>query len=313
MIVNLRLCYIKKCSFCGVGELIKKGKRRGVQRYQCTNCGKNFQSKRRKEKLQNKLWNEYIAGKQTAGQLAIKYKQSRKWILKQLKKVSVPASEAGKKKEIIVVADATFFSWSEGILIFREPNLKINLIWKKINTESPGSYEQLKLELERQGYVIKGVVLDGKRGVREVFRGIPVQKCHFHQIATTIHYLTKRPLLDASKELLQIAYQLTKRNELEFTNLLVNWQAKWGKFLKEKSYGFDGHWQYTHRRTRAAFRSLKTNLPYLFTYQKYPELDLPNTTNSLDGFNTTIKQLIGLHRGVNHEKRYTMICQILKK
>jgi hypothetical protein len=225
----------------------------------------------------------------------------------------VPASEVSEKKEIIVVADATFFSWANGILIFREPNLKINLIWKKIHTESPGSYEELKLELERQGYVIKGVVLDGKRGVREAFRDIPVQKCHFHQVATVIHYLTKRPLLHASQELLQISYQLTKSDELGFTDLLANWQIKWAEFLKEKSCGFDGHWQYTHRRTRSAFRSLKTNLPYLFTYQKYPELHLPNTTNSLDGFNTTIKQLIGLHRGVNHEKRYNMICQILQK
>ena len=203
--------------------MIKKGKRRGIQRYQCVNCGKNYQSKRRKDKLQNKLWNEYIAGKQTAEQLATKYKQSRKWVLKQFKNISVPVNELCEKKEIIVVADATFFSWADGILIFREPNLKVNLIWKKIHTESPGSYEQLKLNLEQQGYVIKGAVLDGKKGVREVFRSIPVQKCHFHQVATTIHYLTKRPLLDASKELLQIAYQLTKSNELEFTSLLANW------------------------------------------------------------------------------------------
>jgi len=80
----------------------------------------------------------------------------------------------------VVAADATFFSRSYGVLIFREPNLKFNLIWKEIYQETPGQYEQLKLELEQLGFDIKAVVLDGKRGVRQVFTGIPVQMCQFH-------------------------------------------------------------------------------------------------------------------------------------
>ncbi|MCB4782781.1 MAG: transposase, partial [Sulfurovum sp.] len=33
----------------------------------------------------------------------------------------------------------------------------------------------------------------------------------------------------------------------------------------------------------SAYRSLRTNLPYLFTYKKYKHLGIHNTTNSLDG------------------------------
>lgn len=259
------------------------------------------------------LCREYVSGKQSARQLAKKYHRSRQWILKQLKNIRSATTIINPQKEVIIVADATFFSWSDGILIFREPNTKTNLIWQEIGNESPWAYACLKTKLEQQGYMIKGVVLDGKNGVREVFQGIPVQKCQFHQIASIIHYLTKRPLLQANQELLQITYQLAKSEEAYFSNLLLNWNDKWSTFLKEKSYDMDGHWQYTHRRTRAAFRSLKTNLPYLFTYQKYPELCLPNTTNSLEGFNTTIKQLVGLHRGLSRRQRYKMTCQILNK
>jgi len=215
-------------------------------------------------------------------------------------------------RPIVVVADATFFTRSYGILRFRDPNSKQNLIWKEIHSETPGQYEQLKNELEIQGYWIKAAVLDGKRGVRNIFSGIPVQMCQFHQVAIVNRYLTTRPVLEAGKELRQIALRLTKSDEKEFTKLLDDWHAKWKKFLKEKtSNPFTNQWHYTHKRIRSAYRSLNTNLPYLFVYQKYPELMIPNTCNSIDGSNTTLKNLLRIHRGMNRKNRYKMICQIL--
>lgn len=216
-------------------------------------------------------------------------------------------------RSIVVVADATFFSRSEGLLIFREPNLKQNLIWKEIHSETAGQYHQLKLELESKGFAIKAAILDGRPGVRDVFRGVPVQMCHFHQVAIVRRYLTSRPKLEAAKELLFIARQLTKSNEKYFSELLVAWHKKWQEFLKERTTDlFTDRWFYTHKRLRAAFRSLKNNLPYLFTYQKYPELHIPNTTNSLDGHITTLKNFIRIHRGIQKEKRIKIINQILK-
>ena len=215
-------------------------------------------------------------------------------------------------QSIVVVADATFFTRSYGILRFRDPNTRLNLIWKEIYSETPDQYEQLKLELEKQGYCIKAVVLDGKRGVRNVFKNIPVQMCQFHQVAIVNRYLTSRPILEAGKELRQVALQLTKTNEKEFAELLDEWHVKWQIFLKEKTTNiFTNRWHYTHKRIRSAYRSLKTNLPYLFVYQKYPELNIPNTCNSIDGSNTTLKNLLRIHRGMNRENRYKMICQIL--
>ncbi|MFC1613283.1 hypothetical protein ACFL23_03035 [Patescibacteria group bacterium] len=35
-------------------------------------------------------------------------------------------------QSIVVVADTTFFRRSYGVTIFREPNLKKNLIWKEV-------------------------------------------------------------------------------------------------------------------------------------------------------------------------------------
>lgn len=214
---------------------------------------------------------------------------------------------------IVVVADATFFTRSYGVLMFREPNLKKYLAWKEIHSETPGQYEQLKLRVESAGYHIKAVVLDGKRGVRNVFGNIPVQMCQFHQVAIVNRYLTRRPILEAGRELRRIALQLTKSNENNFAEMLNSWHAKWQEFLKEKTVNpLTEKWSYTHKRIRSAHRSLKNNLPYLFTYQKYPELKIPNTCNSIDGSNTTLKNLLRMHRGIDQKNRYKMIKQILK-
>ena len=63
-------------------------------------------------------------------------------------------------------------------------------------------------------------------------------------------------------------------------------------------------WFYTHKRLRSAHQCFKINPPYLFTYQKYSELNIPHTTNSLDGCFAYLKELIRVLCGVN---------QVLKK
>ena len=53
--------------------------------------------------------------------------------------------------------------------------------------------------------------------------------------------------------------------------------------INEKSLNeTTGKEYFKHRKLVAAYKSLRRNLPYLFTYKNYPELDMPNTTNSLD-------------------------------
>jgi len=72
------------------------------------------------------------------------------------------------------------------------------------------------------------------------------------------------------------------------------------------------HWRYTHRRVRSAYQSLRKNLPFLFTYQKYPELNIPNTTNSLDGFWGRVKNLLSAHRGKSKERLMKIVEEILR-
>jgi hypothetical protein len=208
----------------------------------------------------------------------------------------------------------TFWGRGYGVLVFRSWDLRQNLYWTEVQTERIIDYVEGRKILEDLGYTFEAIVLDGKRGVRDAFRDIPVQICHFHQIAAVKRYLTGKPKLEASKELWLITCTLPRTDEETFLKCLNEWHATWKIFLMERTPSPDGRrWQYTHRRIRSAYRSLKTNLPFLFTYQKYPELNIPNTTNSLDGSFTHLKDLLRLHRGLKRERRWKLIQEILAK
>ena len=102
---------------------------------------------------------------------------------------------------VVVIADVTFFGRSSGICVIRAPHLKKNFYVQEVQTESVDVYRQGRIALERHGYILKAIVLDGRPGVRQIFRDIPVQMCHFHQKQIIIRYLTNNPKLEAGREL----------------------------------------------------------------------------------------------------------------
>lgn len=285
---------------------------RGKQRYKCLFCGRQFISPSNKNKLRERLWKEYVWHRQTLQQLADRYKRSRRWVQQQID-AAPENSRIDDPQKIIAVTDTTFFGREYGILVVRCPRLKKNIHFHEVHSETPEEYIIARQKLEQKGFLIEAAVIDGKRGIKAVFADIPVQLCQFHQIATVRRYLTGRPKLPAGKELRAISLSLPTLTEISCINLLSIWHNRWENFLKERTYSSDGkHWQYTHRRIRSAYRSLKTNLPHLFIYQKYPQLNIPNTTNSIDGFFSRLKHLLNVHRGLTPKRRYKLIQEILQ-
>jgi transposase-like protein len=208
----------------------------------------------------------------------------------------------------------TFIKRTFGIAVVRAPHLKKNLAWKMSLTENVGTYQELRWQLWTRGFEIEAVVVDGKPGLFKVFGDVPTQMCHFHQIQIITRYLTARPKLIAGKTLRQIALRLPKSNEDEIKKLLDGWHNEWKDFLKEKTFNPEtNRWSYTHRRLRSAFRSINKNLPLLYTYQKYPELKIPNTTNSLDGTFSHLKDMLRIHRGLKKNRKLKLIDEFLSK
>lgn len=291
----------------------KNGKRRGLQMYRCLSCNKNHQSKRRGSNFKRKLLHQYIWQRQTYSNLADRYNKSEKWVQQKLDEVEVKSIVKLSPQPLVVVADVTFFSRLNGLCVFRSPALKKNIWWKFVDYERIRVYEQGKKHLEKNGFTITAIVLDGKPGVRAAFSDIPTQMCHFHQKQIIKRYLTSKPKLEASIELKVIVATLVNTNEKKFTKQLSQWHEKWEDFLKEKTTDPEtGKWHFTHKKLRSAHNSLRKNLSYLFTYQRYPELNIPNTTNSLDGYFNVLKGKLNVHRGLNRKRAKKVVVELLK-
>jgi hypothetical protein len=197
-------------------------------------------------------------------------------------------------------------------MVFRDHNKKKNVFWKFVKHETLGEYVSGMVYLQKIGWQIKGIVCDGKRGMFKAFGDIPVQMCQFHQAAIVTRYITKKPKLQAGIDLREVTMLLSRSDKESFMGALSEWYEKWGDFLKEKTVNIEtGKWHYTHRRLRSAYRSLKTNLPYLYTWYDYMELNMPNTTNSLEGIFSNIKTKLRVHKGLRKKRKIRLVNELL--
>lgn len=224
--------------------------------------------------------------------------------------VSLPYIRPG---QTVIVMDTSYFRDDFGVMVFRDSYQKRNLLWKFIKHETLQLYKQGITDLLEQGWDIKAIVCDGKRGLFNAFTSIPVQMCQFHQTAIVTRYITKRPKLQAGKELKQVVSLLTRSDKESFIGALNQWHLKWGAFLSEKTIDTETNkWHYTHKRMRSAYRSLKTNLPYLFTWYNYIDLNIPNTTNSIEGTFSNLKTKLQVHAGLKLHRKMKLINELLK-
>ena len=74
----------------------------------------------------------------------------------------------------------------------------------------------------------------------------------------------------------------------------------------------DGKSHYTHKKLRSAYRSLKTNLPWLFTWYDKIDLKIPNTTNAIDGHFADLKNKLRNHNGLSLARKKKFIDEFLK-
>lgn len=137
--------------------------------------------------------------------------------------------------------------------------------------------------------------------------------CQYHFIAIIRRKLTLRPQIEASKELLSLARSVTKSNKETFTEGFTTWLGKWEEFLKEKTINpVTNRWQYTHRMLRSAAQTFKEKLPFLFVFQDYPELSIPNTNNAIEGVFTALKSTLRNHNGISQVNKELFVNGFLR-
>ena len=263
--------------------------------------------------MYEELWRTYTHGKQTLREIATIYHKSHVWVRRHLDTHEVSMPHDLVPQEIVVVPDTTFWGRHYGVTVFRAWNLRRNLWWHEVSSEKMSHYHYGRKILEAQGWTFTAVVIDGRRGLATVFKDIPVQVCHFHQMKTVTKYLTRRPQTDAGQYLRTLALTLTRTTEAVFTEQLCVWEKKWHAFYTEKTYVTGTkHWYYTHKNVRSAYLSLARNLPHLFTYQTYPALCIPNTTNTVEGYFAGLKKKVAQHHGLRRDRRFKVISELLR-
>jgi transposase-like protein len=211
-------------------------------------------------------------------------------------------------EEINLVFDASHFKREFCLFLFRSKKRNIHYDFK--DSEKIIHYKEALREISQQ-YKILSFTIDGRRGViqllESLFPSVPIQLCHFHQVKTILKYTTKKPKTECGRELKDLIMSLKSSSKEDFTERYNSLKEKHKEFLKEKNEAS----QYSHRRLRSAFRSIKTQLSYLFTFQDFPHLQIEKTTNSCDGYFSHLKAKVNIHRGISSRRKIQMIIKLL--
>jgi len=208
--------------------------------------------------------------------------------------------------------DTTYWGRSFGVMLFKDAITKKNLLKYYVKTETNYLYKKGIEELQTSGFEVVGIVCDGRKGLLNLF-DIPTQMCQFHQTAIIRRYLTKNPKLPAAVELKSIVSMLTSTDKDSFQGALSQWYNTWETFINERTQSKEtGKSFYTHKRLRSAYRSLKTNTKFLFTWYDNYDLNIPNTTNAIDGHFADLKNKLRNHNGLTVSRKKKFIDGFLK-
>ena len=95
--------------------------------------------------------------------------------------------------------DTTYFGRVFGVMLFKDAYTGENLLKYYVKSETNQKYKEGIETLINMGFIVAGIVCDGRKGLLNLYPEIPTQMCQFHQTAIIRRYLTKKPKTDAAK------------------------------------------------------------------------------------------------------------------
>ena len=279
--------------------------------YKCKDCGKQFIGGKRRNKSQ--VITDYIEGKQTLRQLALRYDVSERTIRRDLTGMRFVHS-ISKYKDVTVQLDTTYWGRHFGLMVIKDA-LRNKILWHKyVRNETIAQYIEGISWLKSQGFKVYGAVIDGMRGLAQALYPIPVQMCQFHQILIIRRYLTQEPDLEASVQLLDLVKSITRMDKESFIGAFNEWYEKYKDVLNERVH--DKRIKrnmppYMRPRLRSAYLSLRRNMPLLWTFYDHPETGLPNTNNGIEGLFSDLKGKLRVHRGISKDNRKKLLDEYI--
>lgn len=294
----------RHCPYCHFSTVKIGRTSSGRQRYLCKNCHRTWSSKPHPEVLEKHIWYDFVFHNLNYAELSEKYGMSKRNIRRKLDAYIAPEIIPTPAK--VIAMDVTYFGRLWGILtVINAESGKVLYCEPTLGYETVLDYRKAIERLHQYGVYPEAAVVDGKKGVIQMLEGygIKVQLCHFHQKRIITQCITRHPVLEQNIELQEIASSLTHTSKKVFATQLDDWYSRYEAWLKERSYSDNGKWTYSHKLTRRAIRSLKNNLPYLFTFEDCPELNIPKTNNKLEGLHSVLKRRLSNHRGLRKSQK----------
>jgi len=202
------------------------------------------------------------------------------------------------------VLDATYFGREYGYFCFSDG--KNIIYYREIKTEGVKVFKECLAHLQNNlHYRFQSFILDGKRGfinnIKKLYPGRPIQMCHFHQKMIVRRYITDNPKTQCGQELKGLVDHLSIIEPQEFIDKFFALKEKYNFFLRQKNEKNIN--RFKHQAIRSAFASINYHLEYLFTYKEHPNLQIPNTTNDLEGKFAHLKERIKIHRGMTKNRK----------
>ena len=293
--------------------MVHNGLRGRIQRYKCKDCGRRFDGGIRRDKAQ--VITDYIEGKQTMSQLAEKYKVSTKTIARDLTGMRY-VQKISKYKQVVIQMDTTYWGRGFGLMVIKD-SLRNRILWRKYVThETIADYLEGVTWLERHGFKIYGIVIDGMWGLMQALKRYPVQMCQFHQQMIVRRYLAEDPDLDASRDLLDLVNSITIMDKESFIGAFYDWYEKYKDVLNERVHDKRITRKtppYMRPRLRSAYLSIRRHMPWLWTFYEYTDRVIPNTNNGLEGIFSDIKSKVRVHSGIKREHRKKLIDEYISR
>lgn len=211
--------------------MVRNGVRGRKQLYKCKSCSRQFLGGVRRDKAQ--VITDYVEGKQTLAQLAVKYGVNEKTIRRDLEGMRY-VHKIAKYKDVTIQMDTTYWGRDFGLMVIRDA-LRGKVLWHKyVHHETIAQYVEGVDWLKRNGFRIYGVVIDGMKGLPQSLKPVWVQMCQFHQMLIVRRYLTQDPDLEVSAELLKLVNDMTKMDKESFVGAFNEWHEKYEGIINER-------------------------------------------------------------------------------
>lgn len=139
--------------------------------------------------------------------------------------------------------------------------------------------------------------------------------CQFHLVAIVMRALRKKHQSHAGRELKSIIKTLKTSAKNEFYLKIYEWKKKHHIFLNERSEIPNEKRKYSYKRrsVRSAMASIKRYYEYIFTYEKYPELNIEKTINRIEGLFKELKDKLRPPSGLTRKHKILFIQDFFNK